>query len=414
MTQTITTHRLANGMTVIIEPMAQVASASFVFMFRPGAAMDAAHQSGSASLLSEWLFRGAGDLDNRQLNDRLDSLGLQHDCGAGRLFTTASGALVANNLPEALDLHAAILQSPHLSDEHFPLCRDLAVQGIESLDDDPRQKIMMLAYEHYFDGPLGNRPCGTIDDLNTMNADTIRSHYRSCLRPDQTILAVAGGVDADTVIGQVESVFGDWSGTAPAPAAQPPHRGGMFHHHHDGAQVHIALLYPAVHSSDPDYYNALAASAVLSGGMGSRLFTEVREKRGLCYAVMAAMQVVGSAGVLFAYAGSSPDKAQETLDVMTDQCLSLADGISDEEMDRARVGLRASLIMQGEATGARAAGCAGDYIHLGRVRPLEEIDKAISTLTAEGVVDFARRHRPESQNLCVTTIGPRELTMPSV
>jgi predicted Zn-dependent peptidase len=166
-------------------------------------------------------------------------------------------------------------------------------------------------------------------------------------------------------------------------------------------------MYPSVNVVHKDYYKALAAVGVLSGGMGSRLFAEVREKRGLCYAVGANHRVTGKFGAVQCYVGSSPDKAQEAMDVMIAELVKLADGITQDELDRAKVGLRASLIMQGESTSARAAACAGDYYYLGRVRSLEEIEQEIVSLTVDDVVDFARKHKAE--NFTVATIGPKEL-----
>ena len=141
--------------------------------------------------------------------------------------------------------------------------------------------------------------------------------------------------------------------------------------------------------------------------MGSRLFTEVREKRGLCYAVGAAHKVYGPYGAVFGYLGSTPDNAQQALDVTLDEFRKLAGGITQDELDRAKVGLRASLIMQGESTAARAASCAYDMFRLGRVRPLEEIENAVLSLTVDDVMRYARRYAPKE--FAIATIGPAAL-----
>jgi predicted Zn-dependent peptidase len=166
-------------------------------------------------------------------------------------------------------------------------------------------------------------------------------------------------------------------------------------------------MYPSVHLGHPDFYAAMAGVSVLSGGMGSRLFTEVREKRGLCYAVGASYQSAGRMGAVRCYLGASPEQAQEALDVMVHELVHLRDGVTREELDRAKVGLRSGLIMAGEASEARAARCTSDYFNLGRVRTLEEIEAEIATLNVERVLAHLNAHPPA--HFAVTTLGPTEL-----
>ena len=155
------------------------------------------------------------------------------------------------------------------------------------------------------------------------------------------------------------------------------------------------------------YYETMAAVTVLSGSMSSRLFTEVREKRGLCYAVGARYHTLKEHAGVSCYAGTTPDKAQQTLEVTWEQFCRLKDGITEDELQRAKVGLKSSLIMQSESTGARSAGIAGDYYLLGRVRSLEEIRDAIEDLTVASVMDFLHEHPFET--FTAVTIGPREI-----
>jgi predicted Zn-dependent peptidase len=157
------------------------------------------------------------------------------------------------------------------------------------------------------------------------------------------------------------------------------------------------------------YYELLAAVSVLSGSMSSRLFTEVREKRGLCYSVGAKYRSLKDHAGISCYAGASPDKAQETLDVTMEQFKQLRMGISEDEMQRAKVGLKTSLIMQTESTSARASGIATDYFLLGYVRQPEDIRVKIETLTTERVLEVLNRHPFEA--FTAVTIGPRTVTV---
>ena len=404
----VNVHKLSNGMTLVAESMPEVSSAAFVFLVPAGAAGDPEGYIGTSAVLSDLLFRGAGEMDNRTLNNKLDYLGLQRSTGAGRLHCTFSGALVGSNLVPALELYADVIRQPALPADQFDLCSALALQELDSLNDDPRQRISLLSHEDFLPAPLGQPPCGRREDLQKLSHDLVKQRWADAFAPEGTILAVAGKVDFDALRLTVEKLFGSWQGTPRPHRTDGTTKTGMFHHPHDGAQVHVGVMYPSVTYKDSDYYAALAAVAVLSGGMGSRLFTEVREKRGLCYAVVAMQRVIGRFGAVQAYVGSSPEQAQEALDVMLAEFTKLADGISQNELDRAKVGLRATLVMLGEASTARAGACAGDMYHLGRVRSLTEIEDNINGLTVDDVVGYAQRHQP--QDFCITTLGPKELT----
>ena len=406
---TVKTHKYSNGMTLVVEPMSEVSSAAFAFLVPAGSGRDPESRTGAATVLTELMFRGAGDMDNRALNEALDGLGLHRHSSVSDLHCSFSGALVADNLNAALETHARVIMNPTLAADEFPACRDLALQGLDSLDDDPRQKISLLIRQRHLPYPFGRPSCGTRSDLQSLTHKELATHFAQVFTPANTILAVAGKVDFDQLRDIVDAALGSWQGSEPTELTPGNSQAGMFHEPNEGAQVHIGIMYPSATFCDDDYYAALAASAVLSGGMGSRLFTEVREKRGLCYAVGAAHQVTGPFGAVRCYLGSTPENAQQALDVTLNELRRLADGIEQDELDRAKVGLRASLVMQGESTSARAAGCAGDYHYLGRVRSLTEIEQAIKSLTVDQVVEHAKKHKP--RDFTVATIGPTELKM---
>jgi len=405
--QEVIIHKLSNGMTLVMEPKEEVSSAAFVFLVPAGVAYDPENLTGTANVLAELVFRGAGDMDNRTLSERLDSLGLQRNSGIGSLHSIFAGALINDNLLQALELHADIFMSPTLAAGQFESCRALAVQALDSLEDDPRQKISLLVHEKYLPYPFGRWPAGKRKELQTLTCQEVKNHWARRYSPEGAILAVAGKVDVAQLRAKVESFFGSWQGETPPELTRGPVRNEFYHQQHDGAQVHVAAMYPSVSYDDSEYYQALAAVGVLSGGMGSRLFTEVREKRGLCYAVGAGHHVIGGYGAIQCYVGSSPEQAQEAVDVMLGELDKLAEGITQDELDRTKAGLKASLIMAGESTSARALACANDYYHLGRVRSLAEIEQAINALTVDSVVEHVRKHKVK--DCTVATIGPTKL-----
>ena len=157
----------------------------------------------------------------------------------------------------------------------------------------------------------------------------------------------------------------------------------------------------------PDYYAAQGAVNVLSGGMSARLFTEVREKRGLCYSVWATHQTFKDQASVICYAGTTNKRAQETLDVTMGELHRLLKGIEPEEVERVQAGLKSSLIMREESTSARAGALASDWYYLGRVRTLAEIQAAIDSLTPKGIVAHLKKMPP--RDFTIVTLGPKSL-----
>ena len=186
-----------------------------------------------------------------------------------------------------------------------------------------------------------------------------------------------------------------------------PCKRGIHHIHHESAQTHIGIAYDSISYSHPDYLTAWAAISILSGGSSSRLFTEVREKRGLCYSVYATLNSLLDEGRVFAYAGTTTERAQETLDVMLAEIQKLAEGIDDEELRRCKARTKSSLIMQQESTASRAGSIARDWFHLQRVKTLDEIHTEVEELTVERIIDFLNRN--PLQGVTVLTIGAEPL-----
>lgn len=177
-------------------------------------------------------------------------------------------------------------------------------------------------------------------------------------------------------------------------------------------QIQIALAHPSATVASPDYYRARAAVAILGGYSSARLFTEVREKRGLCYSVYASYESQRARAALLCYAGTSPDRAQQTLDVIISEIQRLGrEGIEPEELETMRAGLKSSLIMAQESSMSRSSALASDWYFLGRVRPLEEISAELDDLTPRSVSDYAAGFAT-SAGLTILTLGPTTLSFP--
>jgi len=324
-------HILKNGMVLLGEPMESVGSVAFGFMLPAGAAQLPDGCCGAGNVITDWIFRGAGDRDSRALCDALDGLGLHRAGSVANSHIIIAAALEAGNMAQALDLYADIILQPSLVEEQFELARQLAVDAVHALDDNPRGKVMLKLREKFYPEPLGRSTAGEIEELQALSAEKTKQIIKNKFNLSETIFSVAGKYDFDAICRQMESLFE----------------------------------------------------------------TDAREHAG-------PLSLAGKAG-LYTHIHN------DTLDVITAEFIRLAEGLSDEEVQRAKVGLKSSLILQSESSSSRA-GCIGtDYYMLGRVRGLDEIKSKIEETTADSVLQFLRNNRFE--DFTVVTIGPKEVSV---
>ncbi len=390
--------------------MDHVRSAALNFMIPAGCVYDPPGSLGIASVLADMITRGAGKLDSRDLSLAApDNLGLDRDESVGSMHTRFWAATVYQNIPAALELYADILLRPHLPEDEMEAVQMLALQDLQNLEDEPRQKVLIELKARHYPNPLGQDRRGVAADIEALTVEKIRSHYQKYFRPQGAILSVAGYLDWESLRDQVGRLFADWKGAAATDVKTSGKTAGSTHLSKETTQTQIALAYPSIPIGHAQYYDALGAVNVLSGGMSARLFTEVREKRGLCYSVWASYQTFKDRASILAYAGTTNERAQETLDVMVAELKRLEEGIEDEEVERVQAGLKSSLIMQEESTSSRAGTLASDWYYLGRVRSFDEIQGAVNGLTPASILRHLKDH--PARDFTIVTLGPKELTV---
>jgi len=246
-------------------------------------------------------------------------------------------------------------------------------------------------------------------ELQRLTAAALRADFARRIGPKGAILAVAGAFDWSALKDQVERAFGGWADRPPVKLAEEPAPRGAKQVIQTTNQTQIGLAFDALPESHEQAILQQVAVSVLSGGMGARLFTEIREKQGLCYSVQAGYHSFRDRAAIFGYAGTSPDRAQRTLDSFLVELQRLREGISADELNRATIGMKSRLIMQGESSGARAGAIAHDMYHRGRPRMLEEVRAQIESATLERVNAFLAAQAPPQ--ITLVTIGPEELKL---
>jgi predicted Zn-dependent peptidase len=260
--------------------------------------------------------------------------------------------------------------------------------------------------------PWGRSSHGDEPSLRAATIDDVRRFHNEHYRPGGTILALAGNFDWQRLCDHVEQLFGDWQ---PNQVSEPQPMNGHSADSHipfQSNQSHVGIAYPTIPYKHPDYFQAWAAVGVLSSGSSSRLFTEVRERRGLCYTVYASLHTQRDRASVLCYAGTTAERAQETLDVTMSELKRLGNGIEQSELDRLKARIKSSLIMQQESTSARSGALARDWYHLGRARTLEEVGALVDELSAASINAFLRANPP--RDLLVVTLGPEPLKVPEV
>jgi len=396
-----------NGLTVVAQRMSQASSAAMTIALPAGASRDPTPLAGSAAVGTHWLLRGAGDRSSRQLNEALDGLGCQHHEEVRSAHVLLSAAQLGRNLPGTLAVYSDIVRRPLLGDETLDPCRALVSQTLDGLEDEPMRQCNLLIREKFYPFPLGRNPYGNKASLSAMEPGAVRSHLRRHLTPQGTIVSVAGHFDWSELVDMLEQHFGDWQGTDLGDVQLSPPEAGTTHISKPTAQAQIALAYPAAVVKHEQYYAGRVAEMILGGGMSARLFTEVREKRGLVYAVVARYHALKEFAGIFTYAGTTPQRARETLAVTIGELRRLGEDLNEKELARAKTQLKSALVMQGESTTARAQALAADWYHLGRLRTLSEISAAIDAVTLASVRAYVDAY--PATNLTVLTIGPDKL-----
>ncbi|HQY87305.1 MAG TPA: pitrilysin family protein [Tepidisphaeraceae bacterium] len=401
--------RFDNGLVLLVEHMPDVRSAALTILTPAGGANDPADRIGTATVLAELTLRGAGNRSSRELSEHLDQLGLQRAMSVNVFHTRYSAAGVADKVLAGLSSYADILRRPNLEESEFVPARELSMQSLSALDDDPRSQAMIELRKQHWPDPLGRNPMGQLDTLEALNVDTVRSEHARRFVPEGTIISIAGFVDVKEVESRVTELFADWKGRAPVTRIGPTPKPTLINDEKPAEQMHITIAWPSVPESDPSYYAARLACELLGGASSSRLFTEVREKRGLCYSVGVSYASLKDRASLLGYAGTTVDRAQQTLDQFIHEVRRLAEGIEGGELHRARVGLKSATIMSAESTGARAAMNAGDYYIFGRARSISEVAKALDSVTLPQINEFVRAQKPS--DFTIVNIGPRSLTL---
>lgn len=391
--QEVVIRTLPNGLTIIVEQMPHSASVAYEMHIRGGLMHDAPDTQGSSLILAELLHRGAGELGSREISGAFDDIGASHHESAGLERFVLSGRVVADSLERSLGLSCLIARNPRLDESELPSIKSLLRQDIRSLNDDPARLALEALNKRYFPPPFDRSQYGTLKGVEATTKEVVQSQWEQAFGPTNAILSFAGKVSPDDAYTSAESILGDWQGGGlPRPTFGILPTPASHHVPFDSAQEQIVLALPMPTIRDDSYYAARLVNGLLSAGMFGRLFVEVRDKRGLCYSVHSSYTASDLYGAMIIFAGTTPERAHETLRVIREQLQSLPGTVTDEELDRVKTTILSALVIREESPGARAGTNASDFWHLGRVRSFAEVREHLQSITPADIDAFLERN----------------------
>ncbi len=407
MKQHIFSTTLDNGLTILGECMPGVESVAVAFHVPAGSIHDPPGRCGLATLAGEMCLRGAGSRTNRGIVEALEGAGVQWGHAVSTTHTSFTGAMVARQFSAVLPVYADILRRPTLPAEEFDAAREMVLQNLAGIEDDPGHRTLAALRLLHLPAPWGRPTEGIAAEVEAATIGDVRRFVSARMHPADTIVAIAGRIEEDEAIRQIEAALGDWRGEPGPPVVEGPRGPHLRQVSHDSQQTHIALAWSLPPYRDDDSAVAGAAVAILGGGTSSRLFTEVRERRGLCYGVSAGYQTQRDFAAAICHAGTTAARAQETLDVILAEIDRLPGSIEADELERMKARVTSGLVMQQESTGARVGSMARQWYHLGRIRSLDEELARYDRLDVATIEAWLAARPP--RDLTLVSLGPDPL-----
>ena len=389
---TINLTTLPNGLRIVTERMAGIASASVGVWVLAGGRHEAAEQNGIAHFLEHMAFKGTKRRSALQIAEEIEDVGGYINAYTSREVTAYYARVLEADVPLGLDVIADIVLNPVFDPKEIEVERHVILQEIGQALDTPDDIIFDWLQEAAFpDQPLGRTILGPAERIEGFGRDDLTGFVAQNYGPDRMILSAAGAVDHDRLVADAERLFGHLQPLARAAAAPAVWNSRERRETRDLEQVHFALGLAGPSIRDADFYPAQVYTTALGGGMSSRLFQKIREERGLCYSIYAQAGAYDDTGMLTIYAGTSADEIAELATLTIDEMKRSAEDMSEAEIARARAQMKAGLLMGLESPSARAERMARSLAIWGRVPSVEENAAKIEGVTLAEVRAFAER-----------------------
>lgn len=389
---TLEISKLSNGLTVVTDPMPGLESAAVGVWVNTGSRNEAPSEMGVSHMLEHMAFKGTATRSARAIAEEIEAVGGILNAYTGREQTAFHARILKDDVPLALDIIADILTSPSFEQAELERERQVVLQELGQARDTPDD----IVFDHlqsaiFKDQPLGWPILGEEKTVNAFSRQMLQDYMASQYRLEGMTLIASGAVAHEAILKLAEEKCAGLNPGA-VPAYMPAHYvGGDFRAVEDLEQAHVAYAFPGLSNPDADYFVAQVYATALGGGTSSRLFQEVREKRGLCYSVYAFSNGFQDSGFLGIYAGTGESEAAELSAVIAGEMEAMTGNLTDGEVARARAQLKVSLLMGMERPGTRAEQIAGQLFALGRVQSAAEIVAQLDAIDVAAVKAYAAR-----------------------
>ena len=378
--------KLPSGLTVVSERMDRVETVSLGAYVAAGTRHEDASENGASHFLEHMAFKGTERRTASAIAEEIENVGGHINAYTAREQTAYYVKVLKEDMALGTDIIGDILTHSTFDPDEMERERGVILQEIGQANDTPDD----IIFDHFQDAaypsqPMGRPVLGTEALIRGMRRDTLRSYMKRHYAASNTVIAAAGNLEHDRFLDLVQQHFADLP-TTPAPATEPGlYGGGEFREARDLDQVHIILGFPSVGYGTPTYYPTMLLATLLGGGMSSRLFQEVREKRGLVYSIYAFASPYSDGGMFGIYAGTGESEASELIPVTLDKLHKVQHSVTDAELARARAQVKAGLLMSLESTGSRCEQLARQIQVFGRVMPTAETVARIDAVTVADI-----------------------------
>jgi len=410
---------LPSGLRIVTEEVSTVRSATFGVWVNVGSRDETPLVAGASHFLEHLLFKGTPSRNAMEISSAIESVGGEMNAFTGKEYTCFYARVIDTDLPLAVDVISDLITSSLVTAADVDAERTVVLEEIAMRDDDPSDLVHDLFLETYFgDTPLGRSILGSTESIKTMDRDLIVGYYKERYQPSDIVIAVAGNIKHEKVVDLVEKALAraDFlSTTASLPnlrvneptIASGTGKVGLIERKTE--QAHLLLGLPGVERSDERRFSLSVLASALGGGMSSRLFQEIREKRGLAYSVYSYVQQFSGAGSFSFYAGCAPNKAVEVIKIIRDISMDVAtNGLAEEEIARAKGAVSGSLVLSQEDTGSRMSRIGKSELVYGEIMSFDEILASIARVTPEEIKAIAAQLLPAPSTLAV--VGPFKST----
>jgi len=384
--------RLANGFTIASDRMDSVETVSLGVWADVGTRNEPADINGISHLLEHMAFKGTERRSARAIAEEIEAVGGHLNAYTAREQTAYYAKILSGDLPLAVDIIGDILQHSTFDAEELARERAVVLQEIGQAEDTPDD----IVFDHFQaaafpDQPMGRPVLGQAEIVSRLSGETIRAYLLRHYSPERLVLSAAGSIDHDRLVELATATFAAFPTGHPAAPEPARYAGGESRVERDLEQVHVVFGLPGVAYLDPDYYALGLLSTLVGGGMSSRLFQEIREKRGLVYSIYSFTSSFHDGGLFGVYAGTGEREAAEILPLLIEELNRLPMTVTEEELSRAKAQSKAGVLMSRESTSNRAEQLASQLLTYGRPLPVEEIVSRIEAVDVAHLARIARR-----------------------